>query len=851
MIPAFRMSMFTRAACQVFSAGLLFLQAAVLCSASGPLDPKGFTEPIRVACVGDSITQGGGASPGFAYPAQLQDLLGDDWEVGNFGVSGRTLLRKGDYSYWREAALQRAQDFRPDVVIIMLGTNDTKPQNWVHFAEFAQDYRDLINIFKALPSVPRIFVCRPCPVPGIGNYGINEANIQQEIKIIDELAERLGLGLIDMHAALVNTPALLPDRVHPNNEGALVMARAVARTISGRELADSATFTRINSLFRHHAVLQRDVPLPVWGDAPAGQSVTVEFADQKVSTVADVDKHWRLTLQPLAASMMPRTLTVVGGNRITVRDLLVGDVWLASGQSNMERELGPRRGQKEITGWREAAAAADLPLIRQFYVPQVISTSPVRDAKGRWSVTTPTTAKEFTAVGFFFARDLQPVAQVPIGIIHSSWGGTPAESWMSRAALKTHPDFAEVAALQEGSSVEPGIWLDQNDPGSLAGLEQVDLPVSENDGWTVANLPATLDQLGKTGYSGVIWYRRVIDLSADQARKSGTLHLGRIDDSDTTWVNGVRVGAESRWDVDRRYSVSAGALRAGRNVVAVRFVNMGGSGGWLANRDAFRLELDSTSIRLAGEWAQRATLDFTRKAIPQAPVFNNRAPSCIYNAMIAPLTDFPIKGVLWYQGEDNKDRAAQYRTLLPALIQGWRAAWHQPALPFLVVQIAPFGKMPPAIREAQRIAVNHTSGTALVVTTDLGDPDDIHPADKAPVGSRLALAARALAYGDKSEFSGPSFRELRVSSSEAWLAFDHLGGGLVARNGPLRGFEIAGADGRFLAAYAEIRGDKVVVTSPELNAPVAVRYGWANCPDVNLYNDAGLPASPFRTDSQP
>ena len=659
---------------------IVFLFGSFSLFADGPIDPAKFGAPVRVACVGDSITYGFGDSNGMSYPDQLRELLGAKWEIGNFGVSARTLLRKGDMPYWNEKRFIEAQNFRPDVVIIMLGTNDTKPHNWLHADEFAKDYTDLVNIFLGLPGKPTVFVCRPTPVPAPGNYEINEACLQEEIPIIDRIAAVLHLGVIDMHAALAGKPQLLPDRVHPNDDGALEMAKAAYHSLTGKE---SGAPTRLNSLFHEHAVLQRGVEMPVWGTAADGQPITVEFAGQKVSTVTR-DGRWQVKLRPLSAIQTPSTLTVTGSGKLSVGDILVGDVWVAGGQSNMERQLGPRPPQPEILGWKEAVAAADLPLIRQFSVPEVLSPKAEIDTHGSWTIATPATAAKFSAIGFFFARSLQPSIGVPIGILHSAWGGTPAEAWVSGSTLKGLPDFrANVEALEAG-----------------------------------------------------------------------------------------------------------------------------------------------------------------------APPKNHNTPSVLYNAMIAPLTAYPVKGVLWYQGENNVKREKQYQTLLPALIADWRKSWGAPDLPFLIVQIAPFKDMSPEIREAQFLTVKHTPHTALIVTTDVGDATNIHPANKQPVGERLALAARALAYGEKLEYSGPVFESMRIADGRALLTFSHTGGGLVAKDGPPKGFVIAGPDKNFVPAKAEVRSGGVIVSSDQVKQPIAVRYGWENVPDVNLFNNAGLPASPFRTDAE-
>lgn len=647
---------------------------------SAPLNPKDFPDAIRVACIGDSITAGVGAASGQDYPAQLQRLLGENWKVANFGLSGRCLLRKSDQPYWREAALGRAMSFQPDIVVILLGANDSKTNNWKFHDEFASDYKDFVTAFRNLASHPRVYVCYPTPITAPTRWGHAETNVEAEIQIIDRLAAEMHLDVIDLHGLLQTAPQLLPDNLHPNTEGAAVMATNICRAIAGEHPLVGQP-TRLNSLFRPHAVLQRDVALPVWGTAKSGQVVTIEFAGQTAVTVT-TNGHWRVVLKPLPACDQPATLTVRGGNTVTVEDVLVGDVWLAGGQSNMEFKLGPQPGQKEVVGWKEAVAAADYPLIRQFSLAHRYSMAPMEDARGHWTVCSPATAPDYTAVGFFFGRDVQRAEHVPIGILAASWGGTPAEAWVDFDTLKTMPAF------QNKSSVQ---------------------------------------------------------MNADDQHKQN---------------------------------------------------------------------------------------EFT----------------VLFNAMIAPLQTFPIKGVIWYQGESNNGRAREYRDLFPLLIADWRRGWHEGELPFLFVQLAPHKSLGPELREAQFLTLKKSANTAMAVITDAGDAENIHPARKEPVGVRLALAARALAYGEKIEYAGPLYDSMQTEGSTAIIHFTHVGGGLLAKGGELKGFTIAGADGKFVPAKAEVKGNTVEVSASGVIAPMAVRYGWANVPDVNLINQEGLPASPFRTD---
>lgn len=617
-----------------------------------------------------------------------------------------------------------------------------------------------------------------------------------------------------------------------------------------------------NVLFSDNAVLQQGRPVPVWGTATDGERVIVKIAGQEVATTAE-NGRWLVQLKPLAAGG-PYTMTISGASStVTIANLLVGEVWICSGQSNMERHLGLQEGQKPITNWKEEAAAANYPLIRHFGVTQKAALSPETSVTGKWVVCSPQTVADFTAVGYFFGRDLFQARRVPIGLIHSSWGGTAAEAWTSLGALRKMPDFGEpaaqvertVAALKAGSYDYPKQlegWFRQNDPGA-AGQPVWSAPELAARSWGQQDLPGLWEAAGLPDLDGVVWFRRIVELPESWVGAGADLHLGMIDDADTTWVNGVQVGATSGYQIPRVYRLPAAVLRPGRNVIAVRVLDTGGGGGLWGGSDAMRLVSlrggESAAIPLTGPWARKVSVTFPSVAPP--PVDYSRSPatpSSLYNGMIAPLLPYAIRGVIWYQGEANVGREKQYRTLFATMISDWRRAWGEGDFPFLFVQIAPHKDMTPEIREAQLLTSQRTPNTAMAVTIDCGDADDIHPTHKQPVGARLALAARALAYSEKVEYSGPVFDVMQVTGPRAALHFTHLGGGLVAKDGALIGFTIAGADKIFHPASAVIEGETVVVSAPDVPQPVGVRYGWANVPEGYLFNAAGLPASPFRTD---
>jgi len=478
-----------------------------------------------------------------------------------------------------------------------------------------------------------------------------------------------------------------------------------------------------HGLFTDNAVLQQGVEVPVWGTAKDGEKVTVKFAGQEASTTAK-DGKWMVRLKPLKAGG-PSEMTIAGENTVVLKNILVGEVWVCSGQSNMAMSLVSCESAQE-----DIAKSAD-PMLRLFSVPRQPADTPQSEVKGSWSECGPTTAPGFSGVGYYFGRELRKGLKIPVGLIHSSWGGTPAEAWTSRKTLESKPEFKDV--------------LDRY-------------------AQAVENYPQALEK-----------------------------HKKALED----------------------------------HKVAVE------------------------KAKAEGKAPPRVPYP------PYGPESQQR-PSCLYNGMIAPLLPYAIRGTTWYQGEANAGRAYQYRTLLPAMIQNWRQDWGTD-LVFLIVQLAPYMAISPEpqesawaeLRESQTLTAFTVPKCGLAVITDAGDEKDIHPKKKEPAGARLALAARAIAYGEKIVYSGPLYDSLKVEGNRAVLSFKHVGGGLVAKDGELKGFAIAGEDKKFVNAKAEIQGDKVVVTSQGVQKPVAVRYGWANFPVVNLFNKDGLPACPFRTDDFP
>lgn len=660
-------------------------------------------------------------------------------------------------------------------------------------------------------------------------------------------------------------PGRVPPRVRSVVGGCVfALAAALAAAEPAREIG-------LPAVFGDHMVLQREVELPVWGTARPGGEVVVEIAGQSRSAVVGQDGSWRVTLEPLPAGG-PHELVVRGEETVILRDVLVGEVWLASGQSNMEMPLA---AWGRVLDHEVEIARADYPQVRLFQVERDTAVRPRSDVRGEgWRPCAPETVAGFSSTAYFFGRRLHRELGVPVGLIHTSWGGTAAEAWTSAGTLETMDDFQEAAravrATTDAELVEMAkAWAEatvtrqralvERDAGLSGSTPLWAAPDLDDSAWQTMELPTTWEQAGHEELDGVVWFRRAVELPEGWAGAELELGLGPIDDADDTFFNGVRVGGESTWSTPRRYAVPAAVTRPGHNVIAVRVVDTLFSGGLWGKAEDFRLRGPAgPPLELAGDWRYRIGLDLDEVApLPPSPHSPHR-PSVLYNAMLRPLAPYAVRGVIWYQGESNVERAHQYRRLFPALIRDWRATWGRDDLPFYFVQLANYLPAQPdpgesawaELREAQLETLS-LPATGMAVSIDIGDADDIHPKNKQEVGNRLARLALRRLYGRAVPDSGPLYREMRVESDRIRLFFDHAYGGLEARNGALRGFAVAGEDRRFRWADAAIDGDTVVVWSPEIEDPVAARYGWADNPACNLYNAAGLPASPFRTDRWP
>lgn len=622
---------------------------------------------------------------------------------------------------------------------------------------------------------------------------------------------------------------------------------------------------RLPSIVGDGMVLQRDASLNIWGWADAGERVTVTFRGREHGTVTAADGRWQLQMEPLMAGG-PDCMEIAGSNRIVIEDVLVGDVWLCSGQSNMTHQFNrwTERYAREI-------AAADVPEIRQFLVPTTaVLTGPLDDLPGlAWKRATPENVMDFTVIGYFFARKLHDRYRVPQGIIMSCVGGTRIEAWTSEEGFAAFPEHLQtIARNKDAAHVErvnaearadreadgPRVEADQGRVGPLPWSD----PAYEPRNWKPFNIPGYWEDQGVRDLDGVVWFRREIEIPGAMTGVDARAYLGRIRDADELFVNGTRVGGTTYEYPQRRYTIPAGVLHPGPNLFVIRVTNSGGKGGFIPDKP-YKLEAGGRTVDLKGTWHYRVGDAYPPRRQHKRPITAQDQPAALYNGMIAPFTRFGIRGMLWYQGESNAGDPEAYRALLPNLIQDWRRQWDRADAVFLIAQLPGYMDVDylPAesnwalMREAQLDTARSTPGTGIGINIELGEWNDIHPADKKPVGERLALQAMKLAYGERDLVaSGPIFRSQEIRDGRIILSFDCVGGGLVSSNGEeLAHFAIAGEDGKFTWARAVIENDTVVVWSERVPEPKYVRYAWADNPDfANLANREGLPAAPFRTD---
>ena len=612
-------------------------------------------------------------------------------------------------------------------------------------------------------------------------------------------------------------------------------------------------------------VLQRNKPISIWGWAAAGEKITVQFNQQQKTTVTNKMGKWQLLLQPENAGG-PYQLTIKGKNTINLQNVLVGEVWICSGQSNMEM---PIAGWGKINDYEKEIANADYSFIRHIKVPNTVSTTPKEDIDGgEWKVCSPATAGDFSATAYFFARALYQQLKVPVGLINSSWGGTQSEAWTSKEGFAQSDRFKDIAAAMQSGNMEATIK--QKSEAVLENIKKAQGGLDNNANttawknmnfddskWLPMKLPGVWEDNGFPGLDGVAWFRKTIYVNEADAGKPAVLELAKIDDMDETYVNGEKVGSMDKWDELRKYTIAAGILKAGKNVIALRVVDNQGNGGIYGDAVTMKLTIDKTIQSLSGEWLFR--VESVKAGGANGTVGPNDFPALLFNGMINPLLPYTIKGAIWYQGEANAGRAYEYRTAFPLMITDWRQHFKQGDFPFLFVQLATFGSQEAnsnngsawaELREAQAMTLA-LPNTGMAVTTDIGNPKDIHPKNKQDVGKRLGSIALHNLYEGAEEYSGPVYQSMKTEGKQIIVSFTHIDDGLLVKDkyGYIRGFEIAGADKKFHFAKALVSDNKVLVFNDEVLQPVAVRYNW--CDDAsegNLFNKALFPTAPFRTD---
>jgi sialate O-acetylesterase len=611
-------------------------------------------------------------------------------------------------------------------------------------------------------------------------------------------------------------------------------------------------------LFNDGMVLQRNQLIPVWGWADANERIEVHFKGQVAKTKADKNGKWSVRLKRETAGG-PYELTVKGKNTITIKDILVGEVWLCSGQSNMEFTVnGAMNAEQEIND-------SNYPMIRQFLVEKEMSSAPKEKLKSaKWEASNPATVGNFTAVGFFCAKKLYQQSKIPIGIINVSWGGTCVETWTSREGFENSDEFKDMISIY--SKIDMDSLAEKRKRAIIDKIESIQGskmnihadpqfrdPNYGDSNWPEMQAPKLWEHQQFPNLDGVVWMRKSIVVSKEDANKEAILELAKVDDDDVTYINGVGVGTTSGYDKKRIYKIPAGVLKEGSNSIAVRITDYTGGGGIWGDKEDLKLTIGSTVIPLYGVWKFQV-VDVNIGISP------NSYPSLLFNAMINPLIPYAFQGVLWYQGEANATRAEQYKMAFPAMIADWRAKWDQGDFPFYFVQLSSFdefggnsnkGSRWAELREAQSFTLETVANTGMAVTTDIGNAKDIHPTNKQDVGKRLAAIALNKVYHKNMVFSGPTYKSMDIDGNKMIVTFNDIGSGLITSNkyGYLEGFEIAGEDKVFHYAKAFISDNRVIVYNDDVQNPVALHYGWADdASDCNLYNAEGFPASPFRTD---
>ncbi len=621
---------------------------------------------------------------------------------------------------------------------------------------------------------------------------------------------------------------------------------------------------RLPRLVSNGMVLQRNIPLKIWGWADKGNNVTVIFHDFVATTVAGSDGKWLVTLPPQKEGG-PFEMKIISVDSIILHDILVGEVWVCSGQSNMELPMARVKFK-----YPDIIAGSENTQIRQFTVPLYYDFNAAREDLngGTWEPADPRRVLNFSAVGYFFALSLYEKYHVPVGIIRAAAGGTPAEAWLSEDALRSFPDqlaaarqcadSAYVNHIRRSERKASDSWyqmLAKNDkayqPGQLSWRD----PLFDASSWPVIHIPGFLADQGAGKINGIVWFRKTIVVPETMKGKAGKLWLGRIVDADSAFLNGKFIGTTGYQYPPRIYDIPSGVLKAGKNILVVKVICNAGQGGFIPDKP-YHIAVDNQEIDLQGDWQYQVST--TAEPSPPSTFFQYK-PMGLYNGMISPLVNYAIRGVAWYQGESNASNPKAYASFLPALIRDWRNKWNQGDFPFLIVQLPNYMKAVDVPGESDWAEIRFVQlqalsipNTGLAVTYDLGEWNDIHPLNKKDVGARLAVEAERVAYGDKNVISSPLYKSMKIKGNQVIITFANTGSGLVARGGnELKYFTLAGADGKFDWARAIVRNNKVIVWSDQIPHPVAVRYAWADNPEgANLYNKEGFPASSFSAEKR-
>ena len=655
------------------------------------------------------------------------------------------------------------------------------------------------------------------------------------------------------------------------------MKRTLLTLVSVATIAASATANvKMPALFTDGMVLQQKTSAPVWGFADPGEKITVAttWDNKTVSTEAAADGKWMVKVNTPCYGG-PYALIINGKNTVYINNVMIGEVWFASGQSNMEMPMSGFPYGTIMNGPEDIANSTNND-IRIFMASRNTSFKEESELGGEWKTASPKNTPQFGATCYYFAKKLNAELGVPVGIINSSWGGTPVESWIPQDYIKNVPEYSQIVKDIAASSPiidKRNNWLKQKQSVSMfprPDLGDADLAKPDfNDAkWHSMNVPTLWENNNEVrAFDGIVWFRKTIKITPAMAGKELVISLGAIDDGDETFFNGELIGHTNNYQADRVYTVPADKVKAGKAVIAIRVTdNQGGGGlyGQPSKLKCYTKSNEKSAISLAGSWKYLPIAELSRGKLykfdiptmefyqrPISPTdLSEMTPTCLYNAMIAPFVPYGIAGAIWYQGEANVGHAEEYSRTFPLMIKAWREKWGQGDFPFYYVQIAPYdygtNGHSEEIREAQRISLS-VKNSGMASTIDIGNNKNIHPANKVDVGNRLALWAFKNIYGKDVVCSGPLYKSQEIKGNTIYISFDYADG-LNAKGGTLKGFEIAGKDGKFFPATATIEDGKVKVSSDKVAAPASVRYLWKDCIDqATLYNGAGLPASSFQT----